>query len=930
MYLRINQFGDTCTVDASIAKYARAKRTWKSGHYFYEPLVSGGNLLGVWVLPEEYRKIGFFWEMDSGKCFRIERRAFERDGLTVLRQATEVNGKIAFVFYIKVSHDPESQIIPLQSRDYTALAGHDNVCDNLGNPYPCIAKDLDYPVKRDTWLDKNETEMLKQREMVGGAFAHCCEDGFEAHDNDKGGALNAAHVEALGKEHFVDGLHKPQFHEEGLHKPMEAGGKVYATGFHYLLEAHEAGGKNADGGYGGPLCADPYGEEVQNMVENLLAQSEIDRTLCYNNFTAPCPELTKQQTAQCKGFDYGDKTLKLPCGPLPWPAGCPHPNYKPKTNPLTGRWITVSGGQAAFIKESIKAGMLGASEAKKILSDTDHEKTGGMYLRINQFSDQCTVDASIAKYARAKRTWRSGHYFYEPLVSGGNLMGVWVLPEEYRKIGFFWEMESGKCFRIERRAFPVGPYMILRQATEVNGKASFVFYVKVSNDPGSKPIPVQSRDYTALAGQDNVCENLGNPYPCIGKDLDYPKKRDTWLDTNKAAMEEQKEQVATVFANVCEKGFEVGSGDKKGGALNGEQIEKYGDNFKNGMHQPSFNDEGLHKPMEANGKTYESGFHYLLECRDLGGKNTDGGYGGPLCRDPYGDEVQHLVEKLLKEADNDRSLCYNNFQDPCPELTKEQVQKCKGFDYGDKTKTLPCGPLPWPAGCPEPGYVPKTNPLTGLWITVSGGQAAFIKESIKAGMLGEAEAHKIMADTDHEKTGGMFLRINQFGEQCTVDASVAKYARAKRTWRSGHYFYEPLGSGGNLLGVWVLPEEYRKIGFFWEMESGKCFRIERRAFPAGPYTFLRQSTEVNGKISFVLYVKVSNDPESKPIPVQSRDYTALAGCDNVCTNLGKPDPCTAKDLDYPKKRDTWLDQNKKQMLYQRDVVAGTFKAGVTQ
>merc|ERR1711884_676885 len=333
---------------------------------------------------------------------------------------------------------------------------------------------------------------------------------------------NAAHVESLGKEHFVDGMHKPKFHEDGLHKPMEAGGKVYETGFHYLLEAHEAGGKNADGGYGGPLCADPYGEEVQNMVENLLAQSEIDRTLCYNNFTAPCPELTKRQTAMLKGFDYGDKTLKLPCGPLPWPAGCPHPGYKPKTNPLTGRWITVSGGQAAFIKESIKAGMLGASEAKKILSDTDHEKTGGMYLRINQFSDTCTVDASVAKYARAKRTWRSGHYFYEPLVSGGNLLGVWVLPEEYRKIGFFWEMESGKCFRIERRAFQAGPYTFLRQSTEVAGKISFVLYVKVCND-------------------------LGKPYPCTAKDLDYPKKRDAWLDQNKKQMLYQRDVVANTF-----------------------------------------------------------------------------------------------------------------------------------------------------------------------------------------------------------------------------------------------------------------------------------------------------------------------------------------------------------------------------------------------
>ena len=217
--------------------------------------------------------------------------------------------------------------------------------------------------------------------------------------------------------------------------------------------------------------------------------------------------LTKEQVAMCKGFDYVDKMLKLPCGPLPWPAGTPEPVYVPKTNPLTGRWITVSGGLKEFIKEAIKSGMLGAAEAKKIMADTDHVKTGGMYLRINQFGQQCTVDACIAKYARAKLTWRPGHYFYEPLVSGGNLLGVGVLPEEYRKIGFFWEMESGHCFRIERRAYPVGPYRLLRQTTEVNGKLSFCFYVKTDNDPGSKPIPVQSRDYTALAGVDNAPDN---------------------------------------------------------------------------------------------------------------------------------------------------------------------------------------------------------------------------------------------------------------------------------------------------------------------------------------------------------------------------------------------------------------------------------------
>ena len=137
--------------------------------------------------------------------------------------------------------------------------------------------------------------MINQRNIVGAAFADCCEDGFEAHDNAAGGALSASHVESLGKEHFQDGLHKPQFHEEGLHKPMVAGGKVYATAFHYLLEAHDLGGKNETGGYGGPMCADPYGAEVQGIVENALAQSEIDKTLAYNNFTDPCPELTKTQ-----------------------------------------------------------------------------------------------------------------------------------------------------------------------------------------------------------------------------------------------------------------------------------------------------------------------------------------------------------------------------------------------------------------------------------------------------------------------------------------------------------------------------------------------------------------------------------------------------------------------------------------------------------
>jgi len=165
----------------------------------------------------------------------------------------------------------------------------------------------------------------------------------------------------------------------------------------------------------------------------------------------------------------------------------------------------------------------------------------------------------------------------------------------------------------------------------------------------------------------------------------------------------------------------------------------------------------------------------------------------------------------------------------------------QGFDYADKTKPLPCGPLPWPAGLPHPGYVPKTNPLTGRWITLTGGDAEFVKKAVASGMLGSAEGKKIQADVDTKKTGGMYLGITQRGDICTVDASVAKFARSTRTWKSGHYFYEPL-----------------VVGFFYEMTSGNCFRIQRKAFFDSGYLFMRQSTEAFGKVSHVFYVPLGS------------------------------------------------------------------------
>ena len=45
--------------------------------------------------------------MKSGKCFRIEHRAFKND-LMIMRQCTEIDGKFSFVFYVEISYATES------------------------------------------------------------------------------------------------------------------------------------------------------------------------------------------------------------------------------------------------------------------------------------------------------------------------------------------------------------------------------------------------------------------------------------------------------------------------------------------------------------------------------------------------------------------------------------------------------------------------------------------------------------------------------------------------------------------------------------------------------------------------------------------------------------------------------------------------------
>ena len=83
-------------------------------------------------------------------------------------------------------------------------------------------------------------------------------------------------------------------------------------------------------------------------------------------------------------------------------------------------------------------------------------------------------------------------------------------------------------------------------------------------------------------------------------------------------------------------------------------------NFKKGLHKPTFHVDGLQAPVEA-GERHTKVAFTLLECHDIGGKNADGGYGGPPLPEPFGDdvskitcrswEIQKRIASLLQQLD---------------------------------------------------------------------------------------------------------------------------------------------------------------------------------------------------------------------------------------------------------------------------------------
>ena len=72
--LGITQYGQVGTVAPSAVNFPRAVRVRTSGHFPYDPFVSGSHLFSAWVL-RGWLKFGFSWRRTSRKCFRIWRNA---------------------------------------------------------------------------------------------------------------------------------------------------------------------------------------------------------------------------------------------------------------------------------------------------------------------------------------------------------------------------------------------------------------------------------------------------------------------------------------------------------------------------------------------------------------------------------------------------------------------------------------------------------------------------------------------------------------------------------------------------------------------------------------------------------------------------------------------------------------------------------------
>ena len=125
-----------------------------------------------------------------------------------------------------------------------------------------------------------------------------------------------------------------------------------------------------------------------------------------------------------------------------------------------------------------------------------------------------------------------------------------------------------------------------------------------------------------------------------------------------------------------------------------------------------------------------SGYTNKIAVHALHGTKEHGGFGVPLCAEPYGVEAQSSVMNLLADSDNDTSLALNNFTDHRPELTQKHLHTMNEFDCAVKTKKGTVWSVALADRASRIGYVPKTKPFE------CGADAEFIKKSTAKWHLG--------------------------------------------------------------------------------------------------------------------------------------------------------------------------------------------------
>ena len=179
-----------------------------------------------------------------------------------------------------------------------------------------------------------------------GANVYVFDEGMKVNNGDFGGkAINRCSCLSLCAE--VGSCTDNDAHSHGTHVAETLAGHQYGVAKHATIHGMLVIGSDGEGIIIGVLNAM---DEVVSSVERQIFQMSI----------ASSASTMWDTTVNTATNDYDA------IGPLPWPRGLPAPGYVPKTNPLNGRWVTVTGGDAEFIKKSIASGMLGSAEASKI------------------------------------------------------------------------------------------------------------------------------------------------------------------------------------------------------------------------------------------------------------------------------------------------------------------------------------------------------------------------------------------------------------------------------------------------------------------------------------------------------------------------------------------------------------------------------------